>query len=950
MTKKQQRNHSQNINNNGISESSLVKWLLSTSPNRKVGGTSSNGFANEEEIVPLFPSFNNNSNDIGSNINSRNMSTSNRRNAKPKTGIPPELMNVEFNPNEGDNEATNGHSNNYDDQYEYTYGRPRRSYTYKDRPGSLRGDGYGGGGKGRYNPVTNKATLAIESHNYEPDESEVWRAYVAQVHFSNRGQWWTTGKKRSLKRWILTFAVGVVQAVVAAVCNFASRSMATRKYEYVYDILNPASEEEVGASGTDDDLVADATGDDATTSGISALANNAKGNLFSAFWSFVLIQVLFCFAASIFVFIEPVSGGSGIPEIKCYLNGIDLPRVVRVKTLLCKVIGVTFSVAGGLPVGKEGPMVHSGAVVAAGISQGKTRFWGVDTSFSKFSDFRNDREKRDFVACGAAAGVASAFGAPIGGVLFSLEEGASYWSTKLTWRAFFCAMTTMMTLFALKNVDTYWGQADIGKLFSFGEFNSLSGEASNFSIWELPIFALLGCLGGLIGAVFNAANEHLTIWRMKRVNFSKGRRMFEVVVIAFGVSVVSFILPLLWGRCTELPQDMQDWSNQEKNLVESLVPFQCDPAKEYNEVASLIFTEADTAIKQLFHFREAGGDDNSTFSSGALFLFFVPYITMATVVYGIAVPSGLFVPSLLAGAAFGRLCGHLLHKLDHTSGTFADSGTYSLMGAAAVLGGMARMTISLTVILLEATGDMQYVLPLMIVLMSARFTGNVFNEGLYDIHIHLKHIPFMEPEVPPIAERNEIVAGQVMSAEVKCLRPVERAGVVYDLLRSCQHGTFPIVDTASGGTLYGTASRDMLCTLLQRRAFGNPDVLEEYDNSDTLGPRRLSPLVQWDTIERAYPRYPTIDDFEIGEADRNCWLDLRPYANTAPYTINETASIQRTYRLFRTLGLRFLCVVNHNNQVVGIITRKDLLPASLSESLLRGRNAHVMEDDIHDLT
>jgi len=141
-----------------------------------------------------------------------------------------------------------------------------------------------------------------------------------------------------------------------------------------------------------------------------------------------------------------------------------------------------------------------------------------------------------------------------------------------------------------------------------------------------------------------------------------------------------------------------------------------------------------------------------------------------------------------------------------------------------------------------------------------------------------------------------------MSTEVKCLRPVERVGIVYDLLKNVSHGNFPIVDTASSGTLYGTASRSMLCTLLQRRAFGQPhDVNNGHyhshqdgspDYAELLGPKRLSPLVQWDTIERVYPRYPTIDDVELRPGDRNCWLDLRPYANTAPYTINETASIQ----------------------------------------------------------
>jgi len=883
-----------------------------------------------------------------------------------------------------DDELSGGYNpnnnNSFDDSEDDLNSEAREYYNSgaSELVTTVRGDGYGGGGGGHHGGGggNNRGGYAssLQSHNYEPDESEVWRAYVAQQHFTNRGQWWTTGKLRALKRWGLTFLVGVLQAVIAITCNMTSRRLGEVKFDHVYDLLaynamgsaSPSSSSSGSMSAPTEDQYAYYTADgylDMNQDGIPDEQQESGGGgeetdlneYFFNFWhspflAFLFYQTVFATIASLFVYIEPVSGGSGIPEVKCFLNGIDLPRIVRFKTLVCKVIGVTFSVAAGLPVGKEGPMVHSGAVVAAGMSQGKTRLWGKDTSFSKFSDFRNDREKRDFVACGAAAGVASAFGAPIGGVLFSLEEGASYWSTKLTWRAFFCAMVTLGSLFAIRNQDIKFGQANVDKLFSFGEFTAIGDGMVNFSVWELLLFILIGCLGGLIGACFNAGNEHLTIWRMKNVNFCKKRRVIEVVVMSLLVTTVSFVMPLIWNRCTELPTDMQDWTNQEKELVNNLVPFNCIPGKEYNEVASLFFCEADVAIRQLFHFRETGETDAATFSSAALFLFFIPYITLASLVYGIAVPSGLFVPSLLAGAAFGRLFGHLLHKLDHTSGTFADSGTYALMGAAAVLGGMARMTISLTVILLEATGNMQYCLPLMMTLMSARFVGNVFNEGLYDIHIHLKHIPFLEPDVPTIAERHEIVAGQVMSTEVKCLRPVERVGVVYDLLKNAQHGNFPIVDTASSGTLYGTASRTMLCTLLQRRAFGQPhDVNNGQNHSNTgedyaelLGPKRLSPLVQWDTLERVYPRYPTIDDVELRPGDRNCWLDLRPYANTAPYTINETASIQRTYRLFRTLGLRFLCVVNHNNQVVGIITRVDLLPDSLSDAIMRGRNAHMV--------
>ena len=125
-------------------------------------------------------------------------------------------------------------------------------------------------------------------------------------------------------------------------------------------------------------------------------------------------------ASSLVLFGEPIAGGSGIPEVKTYLQGCRVPRMLRVSTLLCKAVGVLCSVGGGLVCGKEGPMIHAGAIIAGGLSQGSSKTFRWRTMLLK--RFRNDHDKRDFVSAGAAAGVAAAFGAPIGGVLFALEE------------------------------------------------------------------------------------------------------------------------------------------------------------------------------------------------------------------------------------------------------------------------------------------------------------------------------------------------------------------------------------------------------------------------------------------------------------------------------------------------------------------------------------------------
>ena len=54
-----------------------------------------------------------------------------------------------------------------------------------------------------------------------------------------------------------------------------------------------------------------------------------------------------------------------------FLNGVNVPRLLSFPTLVAKVVGVTFVVSTGLPLGREGPMVHTGAIVAARLTRNR---------------------------------------------------------------------------------------------------------------------------------------------------------------------------------------------------------------------------------------------------------------------------------------------------------------------------------------------------------------------------------------------------------------------------------------------------------------------------------------------------------------------------------------------------------------------------------------------------
>jgi chloride channel 3/4/5 len=104
-----------------------------------------------------------------------------------------------------------------------------------------------------------------------------------------------------------------------------------------------------------------------------------------------------------------MAAGSGIPEIKTILSGFVIPHFLDLKVLLVKAVGATFAVATGMCLGKEGPFVHISTCVG----------YLVASCFPKYRD--NQGKLREMLSVACSAGLSVAFGAPIGGVLFSYE-------------------------------------------------------------------------------------------------------------------------------------------------------------------------------------------------------------------------------------------------------------------------------------------------------------------------------------------------------------------------------------------------------------------------------------------------------------------------------------------------------------------------------------------------
>ena len=79
--------------------------------------------------------------------------------------------------------------------------------------------------------------------------------------------------------------------------------------------------------------------------------------------------LVLCFLSAACVqFLGPSAAGSGIPQMKCVLAGVQIHDYLSLRTLAAKALSLVLALAGGLSIGKEGPYVHMASCVAHQLS------------------------------------------------------------------------------------------------------------------------------------------------------------------------------------------------------------------------------------------------------------------------------------------------------------------------------------------------------------------------------------------------------------------------------------------------------------------------------------------------------------------------------------------------------------------------------------------------------
>lgn len=438
--------------------------------------------------------------------------------------------------------------------------------------------------------------------------------------------------------------------------------------------------------------------------------------------------------------------GHGVPEVMQAL--IQRGGRIRPRVAVAKILASALCIGTGGSAGREGPIVQVGSTLGSAMGQ-----------WLKLSDERI----KNLVACGAAAGIAATFNAPLAGIIFSLE-------------VLLCELQVAV-----------FGNVVIAAVASSIVSRIFLGARPAFHVptytlhapGEIVLYTLLGLFAALAGIFFIRLLDTLeNIFDRLPLHLA-----LRPAVGAFCLGMVAWFYPHILSFMSVFPED--------------------------SRLGMPLLANVPHIYGSGFDFIDQVLQGRAPFLLLFALVFLKPLATALTL--GSGNSGGVFAPSLFTGAMLGGAYGHFL-KLFFPD-LPVEVGAYALVGMASVFAATAHAPLTAMLIVFEMSNDYQLILPLMAAGMTASYVSKLLHpESIYTIKLARRGIRFEQ------GRDLDIMQG-VRVEEVMCRNPVtirsdQSLADLFILFQETHHQGFPVLDPE--GRLYGMVSMQDLHRTLQR--------------------------------------------------------------------------------------------------------------------------------------
>jgi len=325
----------------------------------------------------------------------------------------------------------------------------------------------------------------------------------------------------------------------------------------------------------------------------------------------------------------------------------------------------------------------------------------------------------------------------------------------------------------------------------------------------------------------------------------------------------------------------------------------------FNDLGVFMFNPQGYLIKALF------ATPSSGFSGFSLFALFLFYYTLSIMSYGAAIPAGLFTPSLITGGALGQLFAHVMNSVFKACGSDwrLSGGFYALLGAASVLGGLFRFSVSFSVILAELTGSEKQLPFLMLVLIIAKGVGDRFNQSILNHLCMLLRLPYIGGHPESTIRRQGLRADDITDHSYPTLCIEDDVSRLKLCLQDSRYAAFPVVDLKKEDGCVGN-----------------------YLGMITA--EGLREVIKVDTQKHD------------GSSSNGRTANLRPFICRPP-VIAPDMTLTTVHRMFTTSGAEYIPVMESYGHLSGVITRHQLLDCQKKYLLQNMRSDSVGLDRKH---